>query len=113
MLLQITYAEQSLADYGHICIFKNKMRICAQLKAGGQTRRDIPVFQLEIFKITLEVHSLLLSNLFYYLCRHPPNTWPRAGVNVYFGTRRKGLDFLLGTEKRAKICILHGESYSR
>lgn len=113
MLLQITYAEQSLADYGHICIFKNKMRICARLKAGGQTRRDIPMFWLEIFKIMLEVHGLLLSNLFYCLCRHPPNSWPRAGVYVYFGTRRKGLDFSLGKEKRAKIYILNGESYSR
>lgn len=59
MLLQITYTEQSPADYGHICILKNKMRICAQLKAGGQTSRDIPVLWFEIFKITLEVPSLL------------------------------------------------------
>lgn len=88
------------------------MSICAQLKAGGQTRRDIPVLWLAIFKIMRHVHNLLLSNPFHYICRHPPNCWPRAGAYVYFGTGRKGLDFSLGKEKRAKICILNGESYS-
>lgn len=28
------------------------------------------------------------------------------GVYVYVGTHRKGLDFLLGKEKRMKMCIL-------